>query len=135
VKDILQLSALDKLANVGPLLVRLITAFVMIPSGYHKLVDGAAEITEFVTKIGFPAPTISAWLATLAELVGGIFLALGLFTRWSGFFVAFTMAVAVYATRKDKYTLALVLMFTSISLIFSGAGKFSLDELLFRRSK
>lgn len=134
-KDILQLSFLDKLTNVGPLVVRLITAFVMIPAGYAKVGDGGAKFAGFVAKIGFPAPTISAWMAILAELVGGIFLALGLFTRWSAIFVAFTMAVAVYATRNDNYSLALVLMFTSISLIFSGAGKFSLDELIFRRSK
>lgn len=134
-KDILQLSFLDKLTNVGPLLVRLITAFVMIPAGYHKIGDGGAKFAGFVAQIGFPAPTISAWLAILAELVGGIFLALGLFTRWSAIFVAFTMVVAVYATLSKDYSSALIMLFTSISLIFSGAGKFSLDELIFRRSK
>lgn len=134
-KDILQLSFLDKLTNVGPLLVRLITAIVMIPAGYHKITEGVAGFAGFVAKIGFPAPTLSAWLATLAELVGGVLLALGLLTRWSAIFVAFTMAVAVYATRNGEYSSALVMLFTSISLIFSGAGKFSLDELLFRRSK
>jgi putative oxidoreductase len=134
-KKFLQMSFLEPFTAVGPLLVRLITGFIMVPAGYEKLHNGVDQFAGYVAKIGFPAPTLSAWLAVLAELVGGLFLVLGLFTRWSGFFVAFTMAVAVYATRSKDFSLALVLMMCAISLIFSGAGKFSLDELIFRRSK
>ena len=55
----------------------------------------------FVGKLGFPAPDFFAWAAGLSELVGGIFIALGLMTRVSGFFLLQTMLVAVFLAHGD----------------------------------
>lgn len=82
-----------------------------------------------------------SWLwmgaAALSELVGGVLLFLGLLTRVGAFFLACTMAVAVFGVHwpaffaSDKgfeYPLALLAM--SLALLISGGGIASIDLAL-----
>lgn len=47
--------------------------------------------------LGLPFPVLLAFLATAAELIGAVFLALGLATRWVSIPLLITMLVAVFA--------------------------------------
>jgi len=47
----------------------------------QQLLAGDTRFVQAVAKLGFPAPTLFAWLCALAELAGGAGLALGLLTR------------------------------------------------------
>ena len=49
---------------------------------------------EDVGNLGFPFPVVFAWAAVLAEVVGGLLLALGLFTRPAALSIVATMLVA-----------------------------------------
>ena len=93
--------------------------------------------TGFVGKLGFPAPELFAWAAGLSEFVGGILIALGLLTRVSGFFLLQTMLVAVFLAHGDdpfkKMEMGLLYATVSLTLIATGAGRFSLDRLLVER--
>jgi putative oxidoreductase len=60
------------------------------------LLGGNDRFVQGVGQLGFPAPVVFAWAATLAEFAGGLLVALGLFTRYAAGFVAFTMFVAAF---------------------------------------
>jgi len=85
--------------DLGLLLLRLTGLYLAVSHGYGKLVGLAAGETRFVdgvASLGFPMPVLFAWAATLAEFLGGLAVAAGLFTRWSAVAVAFTMLVAAF---------------------------------------
>ncbi|HUP56791.1 MAG TPA: DoxX family protein [Bdellovibrionota bacterium] len=90
-----------------------------------------------MSSMGFPMPALFAWLASLSEFAGGLFLAVGLFTRPAAFFVAFTMAIAFFvAHSSDPFKtkeLAFLYMAAATSLIFIGSGRFSLDAVIRKR--
>ena len=84
--------------------------------------------------LGFPAPSVFAWAAGLAEALGGAFLALGLFTRPAAFFIAFTMGTALLGVHRadpfQKQELAFMYFFIALAHLFMGAGDWSLDRFL-----
>ncbi|OYT70094.1 MAG: hypothetical protein CFK52_11995 [Chloracidobacterium sp. CP2_5A] len=138
-KKLLSLGWLDSLAAGGPLLIRLAVGGAMVIHGSQKLFGDPGRFISFVEKIGFPAPTVFGWAAMAAEFFGGIALLLGLLTRWSAVFVAFTMGVAALIAHANdgfsKQEYPLVLMLGALSLLASGGGAVALDALLFARSK
>lgn len=88
-----------------------------------------------VKSIGFPAPELFALAATLSEFIGGILLAVGLFTRYSAIFIAFTMAVAIYRhlTTDMRFELAGLYFLVAIVFIFKGGEGISIDSLVKKR--
>ncbi|MDX1383845.1 MAG: DoxX family protein, partial [Thermoanaerobaculia bacterium] len=68
--------------------------FILLTTG-----EGAAWI-QIVGDLGFPAPALFAWLATLAELAGGLLIAFGIWTRVAAVFGAVTMFVASFLEHK-----------------------------------
>jgi putative oxidoreductase len=77
-------------------------------------------------------------MSAAAEFGGGILLILGLFTRPVAFIMAFNMFVAAMShfARLDPWpniSAALSMFTVFFALIFTGAGKFSLDNLIFRK--
>ena len=92
---------------------------------------------QMVGGLGFPAPELFAWGATVAEVGGGLLLALGLLTRPAGTLVAVNMAVVTFVANAGKPfgDLELGLLYAVIALVFAvlGAGRYSLDAALRRR--
>ena len=85
-------------------------------------------------------PLVMAFLAKGAELTGGIFLFFGLFSKKAAFLIAFTMFIATVTANLGKdfnidggFTISYFLF--ALIFIFWGAGKFSLDCVLFGKSK
>jgi putative oxidoreductase len=80
------------------------------------------------------APAIFAWLAGFAEAVGGLLLAIGLFTRVSALLILGTMLVAIFAQQINDgmwATLpALGFMWVSLYCLVIGSGKFGIDYIL-----
>jgi putative oxidoreductase len=80
-----------------------------------------------------PLVTVAAWL----ELIGGLLLVLGLFTRLVAFVVAGEMAVAYFMAHapgslypiKNHGELAVVLCFVFLYLAVAGGGKLSVDSV------
>lgn len=98
--------------------------------GLPKLQRGVEGFATTVANLGFPAPHFFAWCATLTELVGGVLIAIGLFTRPMGALAAFTMAVALYQHRADPFrSLELPLIYFAIFIgtALIGSGRFGLD--------
>jgi putative oxidoreductase len=134
------LPALEKAQWVGPLLVRLSLGAVFITSGWGKL-HNLGQVTSFFTELGIPFPGFNATLASSTELIGGTLILLGLFTRLAAIPLIFTMLVAIATAKRPEIdgvaTLLGFIEFTYIAgfvwLLVSGAGRASLDALLFGR--
>jgi putative oxidoreductase len=88
--------------------------------------------------MGFPLPEVFARIAGASEFLGGLFLALGLLTRPAAVFVALTMAVARFVQHgSDPFgtgELALIYLVGAVALAFTGAGRFALDRIVWRRT-
>jgi putative oxidoreductase len=125
--------------DVALLLLRLAVGSAFILHGWGK-------IQHPTTWMGpqSAVPSVLAFLAAFSEFGGGIALILGLLTRLSALGLICTMAVAVYfhavvfgdpfvATKQGggSYELALIYLFISILFLAFGAGRVSVDKLIF----
>ncbi len=129
----------DLWLDVGTLIPR--AAFGLTMAFAHGLgkLPPSERFLQGLTGMGFPAPELFAWLAGLSEFAGGLFLAIGLFTRPAAFFLAFTMGVAFFiahgADPFQKKELAFLYMSMAASLVFLGSGRFSVDALIRKKLK
>ena len=125
----------QKALNAGLLWLRVLIGVGMAHHGYGKVFGGhIPQFAEGVAAMRFPMPLVFAWAAALSEFAGGIFLALGLFTRVAAFFVFFTMGVAAFIHHsKDALQvkeLALLYWAASGALILTGGGAWAAERLL-----
>ena len=123
-----------KLWDWSYLFIRVATALTMLLShGYGKLTNFSNIAPHFPNPLGLGS-TLSLALVTGAEFFGAILLALGLFSRWAGFSLLFTMLVAAFIVHwpdsfKEKELAVLYALFFLLFTL-SGGGKYSLDSLL-----
>lgn len=127
-------TGLSYAANAGITLLRIFAGVsIAFAHGFGKLPPGDGLISR-TTEMGFPMPIVFAWAAGLSEFVGGLFLALGLFTRLSGFFIAFTMLVAIIGVHAadpfQKKELAFLYFFVATAFAIKGSGDWSIDSFL-----
>lgn len=123
--------------NSGLLFLRVSLGLTMAFAHGLGKVPPQPGFVGFLAKIGFPAQELFAWGAGLSELVGGLFLAIGLASRFSSLSLALTMGVAAFmAHANDPWKakeLAIVYMFGFIFLFISGPGKFSVDSMISKK--
>lgn len=90
-----------------------------------------------VEKLGLPLPVFFAWMAGLSEFLGGLLIAFGLFTRPAAFFWICTMGTAAFIRHADdpfaSKEKALLFLTIGICLLFTGAGKYSISKVVFKR--
>ena len=136
------------IADLALAIVRISTG-LLIAFGHGKgklFHDGTVGIPEQLVqgtaKLGFPAPTFFAWCSVLAEFLGGLLLAAGLFTRPAALVLAFNMAVAAFGahlhapivsppgSHDPSKEMALLYLLPFFLFIFTGAGHFSADAMI-----
>ena len=90
------------------------------------------EFRDFMAQFGFPFPLFCAVLSVIGQFGGGLALVLGLFTRFAGLVIAFNFVVAIWMVdSKQPYPgafAALALVAAGLCLMFTGAGRYSLDQ-------
>jgi putative oxidoreductase len=137
--------SLARLESVGLLLLRLGFGLQLaLQHGWGKMVGVYGHLflgqewgfVHGVGEMGFPLPLFFAVCVALAEFVGGMFLALGLFTRYAAVFVIIDLTVAVtrHLFTNMRFELASLYLLVAVFLLIRGAGSLSLDRLL-QRSK
>lgn len=121
-------------SDLGNLLFRLFVGLSMALAHGLGKIPPSEQFISGVEGLGFPLPVVFAWSAGLAEFVGGLLIASGLFTRWSALFLGFTMAVAAFGRHaSDPFNvkeMALLYLFACVLIAFQGAGKYSLDRII-----
>src|SRR3954453_16588164 len=88
------LRVLDRWADTGPLVVRIVFGYFWFETGLAKIqnLDGFAD--RFV-EWGVPFPHFNAGLSAWTEMIGGAFIFLGLFTRLTAVPMIVNMIVAI----------------------------------------
>jgi len=145
-------------APTATFLLRLMAGGVFLWEGILKFVFANQGVGRF-TKLGIPAPALTANLVGTLEIVGGILLIAGLLTRVSAVPFIIEMIVAMLSTKismylgtsplplppvppqiglwavlheiRSEYAQLMVVIF----LLIAGPGRWSLDALLARREK
>ncbi len=113
-------------------ILRIVAALIFIEHGTQKLI-GFPEAPAN----GFPTLLSLLWWQGAIELVGGVLLFLGLFTRLVAFILAGDMAFAYWMVHAPKSPYpalnggdaAILFCFVFLYLAFAGGGTLSLDRL------
>lgn len=66
---------------------RILMAFIFIMAGWSKL-NGIGGTIGYIQSVGLPGATVLAWLAAIFELVAGLFILAGFFTRYTAWALA-----------------------------------------------
>jgi len=117
------------------LLARVYAGFTIARAGISKL-PTPDWMRDQVAQIGFPAPGLFSYGASMTEFAGGVMLLCGLRTRAVALLLALTMAVASFGYHKVspfiEMHIAQGFMWLFVMFIATGGGRLSLDELLMR---
>src|SRR2546430_426102 len=92
---------LTKIDWVPFLLTRITVGWIMVESGWGKL-HNLPKIVEFFQSLGIPGASFQAPFVAGVELVGGILLILGLFSRIAAIPLSITMVVAILTAKRDE---------------------------------
>ena len=120
-------------------LVRITAGLMIIPHGWPKLMAGVGPVAaNALAKRGIEPAEPLAVILILIETLGGLCVALGLFTRFFAAAITIEMAVIVYhhlpkfgwTERGYEYPLMWGLIMLAIAL--RGGGPYSLDRTLGR---
>ena len=124
--------------SISLLFARLTVAYGFFGPAMNKWSDISSVAKWFVT-LGIPLPALSAYLAAGTELLGVVLLTLGLFTRLISLPLIVVMVVAIttvhlahgFSSGDNGFEIPLYYMLFLAIFASFGAGKFSLDHLLF----
>ena len=133
-------------SGLSLLILRITIATVFMAHGSQKLFSwfggyGLEGTGQWMDSIGLAPGYLMALLAGSGEFFGGLLLLFGLLTRASSLVLAITMFVAIFSVHfangffmsANGYEFAFVLLGASVALMFSGAGRYSLDALLLNK--
>lgn len=131
-------------ANNAIALTRIVIGLVFAMHGSQKLFGlfggGGLEGTAgYMASLGLEPSYLMALLAGSGEFFGGLLLLLGLFARPAAIATAAVSLVALFTVHisngffmsNNGFEYILVLLATSISIVYAGAGSFSLDRKIF----
>jgi putative oxidoreductase len=118
--------------DLGLLILRIGIGFMFILHGWPKLFGGMAKWEKLGAKMSLLgldfAPAFWGLCASLAEILGGLFIALGILFKPSSLLLAFTMLIATLyhldagdGIMGSSHAIESMILF--VSLYFIGAGK------------
>jgi len=126
----------EKLAQYGPLPIRILAGIAFIIHGLPKLSDITGTEDFFANMIGLPAAM--ALPIGLLEVIGGIALLVGALTRIASILFIIEMIGSTIVAKLSRgfvggYELDLLLMAMSISLLLTGPGRISVEWNVLKR--
>ena len=142
-KALWQCKCSEKWQAYAPLVLRIAVGLLFLMHGWQKLQGDSA--IGFFTTLGIPAAGLMGPLVTWLELLGGAALIMGLYTHWVSKLLAVNMIVAIFMVHlkplgeglpngflamSGGMELALLAFAAVVSIMITGAGKWSLDSHL-----
>jgi putative oxidoreductase len=134
----------ETLDPYGLPLLRIVMGLILIPHGCQKAFGwfgglGFAKFTVIFDKIGWHPAAFWLTLVMLTEMIGGLCLVLGLFTRVAALAIVVFMINAVWFTSGKGFfwttggaEYSILIGFVALVFLIHGAGKLSLDQQLNR---
>ena len=127
---------MDVLNKYGPLTARVLLSLLFIMSGFGKIMafNGTAQ---FMQSVGIPLTSFALIIAIIIEIGGGVFILLGLKTKWTawiliGYTIIATLIFHVpYLSDQNQMVNLLKnlgIIGGFILLAIHGPGPFSLDK-------
>lgn len=140
IKDIyLEFSRVGEyLRSVALLLARLVVAYGFYEPAMMKWSDISA-VAQWFGSMGIPLPTLNAYIAATTEITGVVLLTLGLLTRLISIPLIVVMIVAIvtvhlpngFQAGQNGFEIPLYYMLFLLIFLSHGAGRFSLDRVIF----
>ena len=136
----LSLPPVHRFHELAPLALRLGVGLVFVVHGLQKLTGGPSGFAGMLTGLGVGAPELFAWLVTIAELVGGALVLVGLLTRLATLPLIATMIGAIVLVKADVGIIAsadspmpgaeldIALLAGLLALLLLGPGRISVDH-------
>lgn len=131
--------------DAGKLALRVVLGAVLFMHGYQKVFEfGVGNVAQnlFQNGLGWPMPSLLAYLVSYGELIGGALLILGLLTHQASKIGIIIATVALFGVHiKNGFFLQpsggfeyiLLILAASFAIMTIGGGKYSLDEKLFKK--
>ena len=127
----------EKATDIALLLMRITFGGLMcINHGWGKMMKFFADAPiKFADPIGI-GMTASLGLTVFAEVVCGLLIVIGLFTRWATIPLIITMLVAIFVIHISdpfkKMEMAILYLIPYVMIYLMGPGKFSVDSMMGR---
>jgi putative oxidoreductase len=124
------------------LAARLLVSFVMLAHVWDTFVGtGFTGTTTAFSNFGIPIAIVATAFTLVAELIGSILLASGIFVTWASGAITFVMAGAVYFVhaphgvfvKNGGWELVGMIIAVCLAIAANGPGRYSLDHLIFDR--
>lgn len=127
----------------GALFVRLVVGLILLHQSQDNVFSHARmlEFRDFLAARHVPWPLLAAHVSVYAQFICGVLYLVGLFVRPAALLMIVNFVAALLIAhlghlsgdRIEGAFLALVMLFCSLFLLFNGAGKPSVDDVLERR--
>lgn len=139
--DTLVLKISSQFQSVALLIARILVAYGFLEPALNKW-NNIDNVAAWFESMGYPFPLLNVYLAATTELLGVGLLVLGLFTRYISIPLIVVMIVAIvtvhlpngFSAGDNGYEIPLYYMVFLFIFLTHGAGKISLDHLLFRKN-
>ncbi|WP_342361464.1 DoxX family protein [Terrarubrum flagellatum] len=114
-----------------------VLSIVRIMAGLLFLQHGLMKLVGFpIAPQNYPQMFSLIWFAGAIEIVGGILLVIGLFSRFAAFIMSGEMAFAYFMSHapraffpiQNNGEAAILFCFVFLYIVFSGPGPWSIDE-------
>ncbi|MFT5835794.1 MAG: putative oxidoreductase [Sulfurimonas sp.] len=128
----------EYLKSISLLIARLIIAYGFYEPAMNKWAD-IGSVAQWFGSMGIPFPLLNAYMAASVEIAGVVLLTLGLLTRFISIPLIIIMIVAIvtvhlpngFSAGDNGFEIPLYYMIFLLGFLAQGAGKFSLDRLIF----
>jgi putative oxidoreductase len=126
-------------SDLAYLIVRVTAGLMLLPHGWPKVMRGPAAIAAaFSTNYGLPAALPTAYMAMALETIGGVLIAIGLFTRPVAALLVIEFVIIIFAAHLPKgYSVSgggiefpLMWGLILLAILLRGGGPWSLDRKL-----
>lgn len=130
----------DKFKDVSLLFARLLVAYGFLDPAINKW-NNIEGVAGWFGSLGIPFPLLNTYMAATTEILGVVLLALGLFTRYISLPLIVVMIVAIvtvhlphgFAAGDNGFEIPLYYIGFLLLFIGHGAGKFSIDNFIFKK--
>ncbi|MEA3370369.1 MAG: DoxX family protein [Campylobacterota bacterium] len=132
----------SRLSEYGQSLALLLARFTIAYGFYEPAMmkwKDISSVAEWFGSMGIPFPTLNAYMAATAEILGVVLLTLGLLTRAISIPLIVVMIVAIvtvhlpngFSAGDNGFEIPFYYMLFLLIFLTQGAGRFSLDRFIF----